>query len=95
LPFFQPPPPYARAPTAAEVKALTGSGGAPPTAHGLVRVTGGDHELLLHMSTLKPASTYAAVNTFNVYVVAEDDNRCPKCQNPAVAGLYKLNAVDP
>ena len=63
--------------------------------HAALNVDVCDHELLLHMSTLKPASTYAAVNTFNVYVVAEDDNRCPKCQNPAVAGLYKLNAVDP
>lgn len=76
--------PYPEAPTVAEVKALTGSGGATPTAFGLVKVTAPDSEVLLSLSTLKPVSTYAAVNTFTVYVVAEDDNRCPACKNPAV-----------
>ena len=50
---------------------MTGSGGATPTAFGLIKVGAGDTEVLLPMSTLKPVSTYAAVNTYTVYVVAE------------------------
>ena len=76
--------PYDEAPTVAEVKAMTASGGGTPTAFGLVKVGASNVEVLLQLSTLKPVSTYAAVNTFTVYVVAEDDNRCPVCQNPAV-----------
>jgi len=77
-------PTTATAPTAAEVKALTASGGASPVASGLVKVPAASTEVLLPFSTLKPVSTYAAVNTYSVYVVAEDDNRCPVCANPAV-----------
>lgn len=50
---------------------MTGSGGATPTAFGLIKVSAGNTEVLLPLSTLKPVSTYAAVNTFTVYVVAE------------------------
>jgi len=74
----------ATAPTAAEVKALTASGGSQPLAKGLVLVGTSNTDVLLPVSTIKTASKYTGVNTYSVYVVAEDDNRCPPCKNPAV-----------